>query len=283
MERTYQIIKLEDIYDKPWFIAYVIAGAMAFGFFLLFLWFRHSIERANLQIRMGNETIMAIANTVDAKDVRTSQHSARVAEYSVMIAQRMGFNKKERENLFKAARLHDIGKIAIPDRILNKPARLTDEEYAVMKSHTLRGEEILSGFTLVEHIKEGALYHHERYDGRGYPKGIKGEAIPLYGRIIGVADAFDAMTANRIYRNQMDIDYVLNELRKGRGTQFDPDVVDVFLSILEEGIIDLDSLYPKQKEAADDQEKKADSTEAQRSQRKTPDSKTPGSKTEGKE
>ena len=292
-ERTYQIIKLEDIYDKPWFIAYVIAGAMAFGFFLLFLWFRHSIERANLQIRMGNETIMAIANTVDAKDVRTSQHSARVAEYSVMIAQRMGFNKKERENLFKAARLHDIGKIAIPDRILNKPARLTDEEYAVMKSHTLRGEEILSGFTLVEHIKEGALYHHERYDGaqyhherydgRGYPQGIKGDAIPLYGRIIGVADAFDAMTANRIYRNQMDIDYVLNELRKGRGTQFDPDVVDVFLSILEEGIIDLDSLYPKQKEAADDQEKKADSPEAQRSQRKTPDSKTPGSKTEGKE
>ena len=282
-ERTYQIIKLEDIYDKPWFIAYVIAGAMAFGFFLLFLWFRHSIERANLQIRMGNETIMAIANTVDAKDVRTSQHSARVAEYSVMIAQRMGFNKKERENLFKAARLHDIGKIAIPDRILNKPARLTDEEYAVMKSHTLRGEEILSGFTLVEHIKEGALYHHERYDGRGYPKGIKGEAIPLYGRIIGVADAFDAMTANRIYRNQMDLDYVLNELRKGRGTQFDPVVVDVFLNILEEGVIDLESLYPKQKEAADDQEKKADSPEAQRSQRKTPDSKTPGSKTEGRE
>ena len=276
-ERTYQIIKREDIYDKPWFIAYVIAGAMLFGFFLLYLWFKHSIERANLQIRMGNETIMAIANTVDAKDVRTSQHSMRVAEYSVLIGKRMGFSKKECENLFKAARLHDIGKIAIPDRILNKPSRLTDEEYATMKSHTLRGEEILSGFTLVDHIKEGALYHHERYDGRGYPQGIKGEAIPLYGRIIGVADAFDAMTANRIYRNKMDLDYVLNELKKGRGTQFDPKVVDVFLNILEEGVIDLDSLYPKQKEAADDQEEKGSP--------KTPDSgkEAPNSKAAAKE
>ena len=263
-ERSYQIIKHEDIYDKPWFIVYVIAGAMMFGFFLIYLWFKRSIERANLQIRMGNETIMAIANTVDAKDVRTSQHSMRVAEYSVLIAKRMGFSKKECENLFKAARMHDIGKIAIPDNILNKPSRLTDEEYAIMKSHTIRGEEILKGFTLIEHVKDGALYHHERFDGRGYPQGLKGEDIPLYGRIIGVADAFDAMTANRIYRNQMDIGYVLNELKKGRGTQFDPIVVDVFLEILEEGTIDLDKLYPKQREAADDQEKNDGKTVEQR-------------------
>lgn len=254
-ERTYSIIKKEDIYDKPWFFAYVVAGAMLFGFFLIYLWFRHVIERANLQIRMGNETIEAIANTVDAKDVRTSQHSKRVAEYSVLIAKRMGFSRKECENLRKAASMHDIGKIAIPDRILNKPSRLTDEEYAIMKSHTLRGEEILSGFTLIEHVKDGALYHHERYDGRGYPQGLKGDDIPLYGRIIGVADAFDAMTANRIYRNQMDITYVLDELKKGRGTQFDPVVVDIFLEILEEGTIDLNKLYPKQMEHTQQPEK----------------------------
>lgn len=244
-ERTYSLVKPEDIYDKPWFIAYAAVSAMLFGFFLLYLWFRRVLEQANLRIRMGDQTIEAIANTVDAKDVRTSQHSMRVGKYSVLIAQKMGFSKKECENLRKAASLHDIGKIAIPDSILNKPSRLTDEEYAIMKSHTTRGEEILSGFTLVEHVKEGALYHHERYDGRGYPQGLKGEDIPLYGRIIGVADAFDAMTANRIYRNQMDIGYVLNELRKGRGTQFDPQVVDIFLQILEEGTIDINKLYPQ--------------------------------------
>lgn len=256
-ERTYQIIKEEDIYDKPWFLAYVIAGAMIFGFFLLYLWFRRSIERANLQIQMGNETIMAIANTVDAKDERTSEHSKRVAEYSVQIGERLGFSKKERENLNKAARMHDIGKIAIPDSILNKPSRLTDEEYEVMKKHTLKGGEILGGFTLVEHVREGALYHHERYDGRGYPHGLKGEDIPLYGRIIAVADAFDAMTANRIYRNQMDIGYVLNELEKGRGTQFDPLIVDTFLAILRERVIDLSSLYSTQTHAANDMEQKS--------------------------
>ena len=249
-ELIYPIIKQKDIYDKPWFIGYVIGIAMFFIVFLLGLWFRRVYERAQLQIKMGNQTIVAIANTVDAKDERTSQHSQRVADYSVMIARKMGYSEKECENLHKAAALHDIGKIAIPDNILNKPSRLTNEEYAIMKSHTTRGAEILKGFTLIEHIREGALYHHERYDGRGYPQGLKGEEIPQYGRIIGVADAFDAMTANRIYRNQMDIGYVLDELRKGRGTQFDPRVVDIFLDILEEGTIDLELLYPRRQSTA---------------------------------
>ena len=260
-ERVYPIIKQKDIYDMPWFIGYVVVTAMVFIIFLLGLWFRRIYERAQLQIKMGDQTILTIANTVDAKDERTSQHSVRVAKYSVLIAKKMGFSDKECENLRKAASLHDIGKIAIPDNILNKPSRLTDEEYATMKSHTRRGAEILEGFTLIEHIKEGALYHHERYDGRGYPQGLKGEEIPLYGRIIGVADAFDAMTANRIYRNQMDIDYVLDELRKGRGTQFDPRVVDIFLAILEEGTIDLNLLYPRRQQAENTEEKKEEMKE----------------------
>ena len=247
-ERIYPITKQNDIYDTPLFLAYMALVALSVVILLLFLWFRHLYAQAQLQIRMGNQTIMAIANTVDAKDERTSQHSLRVAEYSVQIARKMGYSRKECENLRKAASLHDIGKIAIPDNILNKPSRLTDEEYVKMKSHTWRGAEILKGFTLIEHIREGALYHHERYDGRGYPQGLKGEEIPMYGRIIGVADAFDAMTANRIYRNQMDISYVLNELKKGRGTQFDPNVVDVFLEILSEGTIDLNTLYPNRQQ-----------------------------------
>lgn len=192
---------------------------------------------------MGNETVLTIARTVDAKDVNTSQHSARVAEYSVLIAEELGYDEKSKEQLRKATLLHDIGKIGIPDRILNKPERLTDEEYAIMKSHVVKGAEILKSFTLIEHVEEGALYHHERYDGKGYVHGLKGEEIPLNARIIGIADTFDAMTANRVYRKQLDMDYVLNELKKGRGTQFDPELVDIMLRLIADGKIDIQSLY----------------------------------------
>ena len=185
---------------------------------------------------------------VDAKDVRTHQHSQRVAEYSAMIAQEMNcFKWWERSrmlsNLRKAAQMHDIGKIGIPDNVLNKVGRLTDEEYAIMKSHVNRGSEILKDFTLVEHVVDGTRYHHERYDGRGYPDGLKGEEIPLFGRIIGVADAFDAMTSNRVYRNSMDTDYVMNEMKRGRGTQFDPEALDAFFRLVDKGIIDPDAIY----------------------------------------
>ena len=121
--------------------------------------------------------------------------------------------------------------------MLNKVGRLTDEEYAQMKSHVTRGAEILKDFTLVEHVIDGTLYHHERYDGKGYPYGLKGEEIPIFGRIIGVADAFDAMTSNRVYRNHMDTDYVMNEMQRGRGTQFDPDIVPVMLELIDEGVV----------------------------------------------
>ena len=112
-----------------------------------------------------------------------------------------------------------------------------------MKSHVPRGAEILKDFTRIEHVVDGARYHHEKYDGTGYPDGLKGEEIPLYGRIIGVADAFDAMTANRIYRKQMDFEYVFNEMKNGRGTQFDPQIVDILLRLIDEGKIDLNKLY----------------------------------------
>ncbi len=208
------------------------------------------------QVQMGNETILAIARTVDAKDSMTSRHSQRVSDYSVMIAAVLGFTPDEQENLRKAALLHDIGKIGIPDSILNKPARLTDSEYAVMKTHVTRGAEILKDFTIIEHVVEGARFHHERYDGKGYPDGLRGEEIPLYGRIIAVADAFDAMTANRVYRKKLDFAKVLDELRGGRGTQFDPGLLDILLGLIESGKISEESLY--EAPAGTDGEEKAD-------------------------
>ena len=259
-ECVYVIQKEKEIYDNGYFIVYMlVVGSMIV---VWFTWFiartqiqrtitiqRKQLEIAEKQVQMGNETILAIARTVDAKDENTSQHSQRVSEYSVMIGKELGFDDEECEKLRKAALLHDIGKIGIPDRILNKPARLTDEEYAIMKTHVTRGAEILKDFTLIENVVDGALYHHERYDGTGYVHGLKGEDIPIYGRIIGVADAFDAMTANRVYRQKLDFSFVTNELKRCRGTQFDPVMADIMLRLIDEGKIDIESIYGKKEDS----------------------------------
>ena len=247
-ERTFELIKEGEIYEKRGFIFYMLL--ILSGMLVWFTWLivQRQISQQEAKLNMANETVMAIANAVDAKDVRTNQHSQRVAEYSVMIAKEMKCFKwwnreKELSELKKAAQLHDIGKIGVPDSVLNKVGRLTDEEYVQMKSHVVRGSEILKDFTLVKHAADGTRFHHERYDGRGYPDGLKGDEIPLYGRIISVADAFDAMTSNRVYRNQMDTDYVMNEMKRGRGSQFDPEVLDAFLRLVEKGIMDPDKIY----------------------------------------
>ena len=124
---------------------------------------------------------------------------------------------------------------------------MTDEEYEIMKTHVIRGGEILKDFTMIDNVNIGALYHHERYDGTGYCAGLKGEEIPLDARIIGIADAFDAMTANRVYRKQLDLDFVIGELKRCSGTQFDPHLVEIMLSLIEEGVIDAERLYAKAK------------------------------------
>ena len=197
---------------------------------------------------MGNETILSIARTVDAKDSNTSEHSFRVSQYSLAIAKRLGYSEEKCENLRQMALLHDIGKIGIPDAILNKPGKLTDEEYEIMKTHVIRGGEILKDFTMIDNVSVGALYHHEKYDGSGYCHGLKGEQIPLDARIIGIADAFDAMTANRVYRKQLDLDFVIAELKRCSGTQFDPKLVDILLALIDEGEIDVKRLYAESKE-----------------------------------
>lgn len=246
---SYTIEKPRQFWENWWFQAYYIFICVLIVMYLTWLFTRlqsnRVIRRQNQEIaiakkeaQMGNETILAIAKTVDAKDENTSQHSERVAEYSVLIAERMGWSQERCEALRKIALLHDIGKIGIPDAVLNKPSRLTDEEYGIMKSHVLIGADILKDFTIVQDVADGAKYHHERYDGKGYAQGLKGEKIPINARIIGIADAFDAMTSNRVYRNKMDMDYVMSELHKGSGTQFDPNIAQIMISLIEEGVID---------------------------------------------
>ena len=249
-ERTWSLTKHRAFYDEPIFFIYlgVLSGLLVIWIVML-LFFRvkerqdRELAEANLKIEMADQTIFSIARAVDAKDEKTNQHSARVSAYSSMIAEKLGLPREDCENIRRAALMHDIGKIGIPDSVLKKAGRLTDEEYAIMKSHTTEGAKILKDFTLVPHVVEGTQYHHERYDGRGYPQGLKGENIPLYGRIIGVADAFDAMTASRVYRKQMDFDYVLGEIQRGRGTQFDPKAADALLALIDSGKIDVCAMY----------------------------------------
>ena len=251
-ERKFELVKIGEFYEQPGFRLYMLLILSLTLIWFTWLVVQRQLNQQQIKLNMANETVMAIAKAVDAKDVRTHQHSLRVAEYSELIAREMNCfkwweRKKELSSLRKAAQLHDIGKIGVPDSVLNKVGRLTDEEYVQMKSHVDRGAEILKDFTLVDHVEDGTRYHHERYDGRGYPKGLKGEEIPLYGRIIGVADAFDAMTSNRVYRNHMDTDYVMNEMQRGRGTQFDPNVLDAFFRLINKGVINLEELYAQKR------------------------------------
>ncbi|MBO7402207.1 MAG: HD domain-containing protein [Lachnospiraceae bacterium] len=268
-ERKFELVKIGEFYEQPGFMFYMVVTFSLFLIWFTWLAVQRQLNKQQIKLNMANETVAAIANAVDAKDVRTHQHSIRVAEYSVLIAQEMNCFKwwnrnKSLNNLRRAAQMHDIGKIGIPDSVLNKVGRLTDDEYAKMKSHVIRGAEILKDFTLVEHVEDGTKYHHERYDGRGYPEGLKGEEIPLFARIIGVADAFDAMTSNRVYRNHMDTDYVMNEMKRGRGNQFDPDALDAFLRLVDKGEINLDEIYKEKRSEIEHADQEAQSELARR-------------------
>lgn len=179
-------------------------------------------------------TVTALSEAVDAKDRYTSGHSKRVAEYARMIAARMGKSKAEQDEIYNAGLLHDVGKIRVPAEIINKPGKLTDEEYNVIKIHPGTGYHILRDISENGMVALGAKYHHERYDGKGYPNGLAGEKIPEVARILGVADAYDAMASNRSYRNALPQEVVRSEIEKGRGTQFDPKIADIMLQMIDE-------------------------------------------------
>lgn len=191
------------------------------------------INRKSQQIQeMTLQTIETIANTIDAKDEYTKGHSRRVSDYSAIIAEEMGMDKDEIMKVRYIALLHDIGKIGVPDSVLNKPGKLTEYEYELMKEHTVIGGRILQDIGIFEDLDLGAKFHHERYDGKGYPNGLKGEEIPKTARIIGVADAFDAMTSNRVYRKHLTKEKVMDELEKCSGSQFDPEAAAAFIKYL---------------------------------------------------
>ena len=180
------------------------------------------------------QTVTALSEAVEAKDRYTSGHSKRVAEYARMIAVRRGKSKEEQEEIYQAGLLHDVGKIRIPEGIINKAGKLTDEEFATIKIHPVTGFQILRGISNNSFIAIAAKYHHERYDGKGYPNGIAGDKIPEVARILGVADSYDAMTSNRSYRKALPQEVVRGEIEKGKGTQFDPDIADIMLQLIDE-------------------------------------------------
>lgn len=182
-------------------------------------------------------TAEALAEAIEKRDPYTGGHTKRVTEFSLAIAEYMGLSEKEKFTLKLAAILHDIGKIGIEDSVLRKQARLTEEEYAKMRMHPVIGAEILKHIEQLKDVLLGTLYHHERYDGRGYPEGLKDGEIPLIARIIAVADTFDAMTSDRPYRKALPDKVALEELIKNKGTQFDPDVVDAFVKAFKDGKI----------------------------------------------
>ena len=195
---------------------------------------RNQTERVSLQM------MKTLAATVEAKDEYMRDHSYRVAEYSALIAKQLGWSEHEVENLRNAAYLHDIGKIGVPDTIMGKPTRLTDEEFAAIKSHTVMGADILKDITLLDHLVDIARNHHERYDGKGYPDGLVGEEIPLSARIVCVADSYDAMKSRRIYRNALPDEKIRKELLDNCGTQFDPQISKMFVDMLDNGMVVID-------------------------------------------
>ena len=181
-----------------------------------------------------NQSLLTFANMIDTKDLYTKGHSQRVAIYAREIAKRMGIGMDERQKLYYIAMLHDIGKIGIDDSILKKKDKLTPAERLEIEAHVQIGGDILKDFNAIPGSEEGARYHHEHYDGNGYVYGLKGEEIPLYARIIGIADAFDAMSSARCYRPKLSIEKIIQELKDCSGTQFDPAIIPYMLDMIAE-------------------------------------------------
>ncbi len=197
-----------------------------------------AVDRAQRLEQMNDEMVDMLAVAIDAKDEYINGHSFRVAAYSVALAQKIGMPEEEVQTLKREALLHDIGKIGIPDAVLNRPGRLSDEQFETIKSHTTTGARILSKASALEGAAEVANHHHERFDGKGYPSGLKAEEIPLHARIVTIADSYDAMSSDRVYRKCLEMPEIEAELRKGRGTQFDPVLLDAFMELFTNGALE---------------------------------------------
>jgi HD-GYP domain-containing protein (c-di-GMP phosphodiesterase class II) len=217
----------------PYMVMFTFLWVILLTAFVVYLIMdRQTTQRLLLDDNIIRQSIGVFAEFIDAKDVYTKGHSHRVALYSTLIAERMNMPPEEIRKLRYIALMHDCGKVYIPDNILKKQGSLSPEEFEIIKTHTTKGREMLRNFTSVPGIEDGALYHHEYYDGSGYPEGLAGEEIPLIARIICVADCYDAMSTDRYYRSKCDDEYIIKELQKHSGTQFDPKIAAIMIQLI---------------------------------------------------
>lgn len=260
-ETEYILVKEKRMWEQIWYRIYLILVCIeivAFITWSIVIMFMNSRRKSELEIlrqelekkveeqteeirsqqkkteELYMQTITALSEAVEAKDRYTSGHSRRVAKYAQLLAKRLGKGKEEQEEIYRAGLLHDVGKIRIPEEVITKPGKLTEDEFELIKIHPVTGYHILRGIAENKKIALGAKFHHERYDGKGYPNGLSGENIPEIARIIGVADTYDAMTSNRSYRKLLTQERVRTEIENGKGSQFDPKIADVMLEIINE-------------------------------------------------
>lgn len=198
----------------------------------------HERRQREQLIQSQRATAITLAKAIEKRDRYTGGHTDRVTEYAKLTAKQLDWPEERLAVLELAGHLHDVGKIGVPDAVLNKPGKLTVEEFEMMKAHPEIGEQIIRGIDFLEALIPYVLYHHERYDGKGYPKGLSGEAIPIEGRLLAVSDTFDAMTSSRPYRKRLDPERAIEEIKRCSGTQFDPNIVVVFLEIWRAGLLD---------------------------------------------
>jgi putative nucleotidyltransferase with HDIG domain len=183
------------------------------------------------------QTMKTFSNFIDNKDTYTQGHSTRVAAYAREMAKRMGLDQQAQLTIYYAGLMHDIGKLTIADDVLNKTSRLSTEEWTLIQQHTTNGAMLLKNFTILPEINDAVLYHHERYDGTGYMNRMSGKNIPLVARMVGIADAYDAMNTNRCYRLKFSEERIISELERCRGKQFDPDLVPYLISMIKNGTV----------------------------------------------
>ena len=238
-EVSVRILKEKAFYEQVWF--YVVSGlaVLLIAAVVIRLYIRKRMQKLEKKNRetmtFVREITESFAKVIDMKDAYTNGHSSRVAQYTTMLARELGYDEETVEKYYRIALLHDIGKIGVPPEVLNKPGKLTDEEFSVIQSHTSQGYGVLKDISIMPELAVGAQAHHERPDGRGYPNHLKGDEIPRVAQIIAVADCFDAMYSNRPYRNRMNFEKVVSIIREVSGTQLAPDVVDAFLRLVDKG------------------------------------------------
>ncbi|MBQ1364706.1 MAG: HD domain-containing protein, partial [Clostridia bacterium] len=233
------IRKEKAFHEQIWFI--VLAAAAVIALIALGVWGytrkkTRALEKKNHEtMTFVREITHAFAKVVDMKDTYTNGHSTRVANYTAMLARELGYDEDTVEKYYRIALLHDVGKIGVPPEVLNKPGKLTDEEFETIKSHASKGYDALKEISIMPELAVGAQAHHERPDGKGYPNHLKGDEIPRVAQIIAVADCFDAMYSNRPYRNRMNFDKAVSIIQEVSGTQLTSDVVDAFMRLVKKG------------------------------------------------